>query len=1449
MQYVASFREHSMGYRSRLAIAVKYWLDTALCLFIVIMSSVSNSQAATQPVAEILGAPAGYSSVPYPSITISGDGIISYLYKVDNGDYSAELPVATPVNLDDSVVIDNQTYQVGTDQLNNYINSRVSPIGNIGFTGINSDVDILYLLNPKRFYLSTENILSIEGDAGVNGLSVDLNDAPAGSLGALQSFSISGGRLTQPDGTADSFILDIPPGLDSVVVTPNAYDAGSTILVNGFSVASGTATDPIPVFDGSQILLEVITPDGTRQTYAITTAVNQALNVNTTYRSFYLRTETPNTDYIHLGNNSKSAVTFKMNLNNKTLGSNDDLLGEIRDMPPDYAGEPLYRKAWRFVRDNRYHLESLSDGGWYQNPALFFNSVGFGLCGDSAHLLSKIWSALGYQARVWYMAGHVVPELYSDIDGKWEIYDPDLEVYYTARDGTVAGMADLASDPGLITNPLNPVSSWILPYAGTIASTAVYGDPNKGYVVDSQMPAYALQLQLPPNGTLDFPSIFSPQLKGSYDFSFSPKYTNARLRVPNGWSGNLGIPLVVQSIDLAPGHTLSVLGKDGLGNWQTEPTVSTWTYDITPPVVTAFQASGVYSPTEPVTLVANEPATIYYTTDGSIPTTGSSVYTGPVSSVTPIRYLAVDAAGNTGEIGSYPDLTVQVVSDRTSPQLTGSTVGFTAQVTFTGKSTGSPGIYEYSFWLYDPAQGSWKCVQGYSSNSHWGWDTSQYPPGTYSVQVWARVVGSSAQYDTYYTLDYTLVPVSPATGISLTADKLPPQTQGVHVTFTASASGGTGVYEYAFWLYDPLSGTWVPVQSYGSNAQWDWDTTGYAPGDYFVMVWARSVGSTAPYDVCRSLNSFTISVPPAGGVTLTTDYASPQIQGSQVMFTGQATGATGSYEYEFWLQGTDGSWTTVQGYSGNPSWSWSTAGYAPGSYNVQVWARSVGSTAQYDAYKGTSFVIGIPRVALAADKVSPQVQGSIVAFTGQVPGGSGSYEYEFWLRSPDGSWTVVQGYSSSSSWSWSTADYAPGSYNVQVWARRVGSTARYDAYKGTGYLIAVPPAAAVTLSTDKVSPQVQGSQVTFTGQATGGTGSYEYEFWLQGPDGSWTTVQGYSGNPSWSWSTAGYAPGRYNVQVWARSVGSTAQHDVYKGTNYLLAVPPAAAVTLSTDKVSPQGQGSQVTFTGQATGGTGSYEYEFWLQGPDGSWTSAQGYSGNPSWTWSTAGYAPGRYNIQVWARSIGSTAQHDVYKGTSFVIEIPRVVLAADKVSPQVQGSQVTFTGQATGGTGSYEYEFWLQGPDGSWTTVQGYSGNPSWSWSTAGYAPGSYNVQVWARNVGSTAQYDAFNSTGYLLVVPPAAAVTLSTDKVSPQVQGSPVTFTGQATGGTGSYEYEFWLQGTDGSWTSVQGYSGNPSWSWSTAGYAPGSYNVQVWARSVGSTAQCDAFNSASFVIEIP
>ncbi|MFP2932561.1 chitobiase/beta-hexosaminidase C-terminal domain-containing protein, partial [Pyxidicoccus sp. 3LG] len=104
-----------------------------------------------------------------------------------------------------------------------------------------------------------------------------------------------------------------------------------------------------------------------------------------------------------------------------------------------------------------------------------------------------------------------------------------------------------------------------------------------------------------------------------------------------------------------------------------------YTLDATAPVATATPPGGTYGTAQQVTLSCSDGegsgcAAIHYTLDGSAPTLGSPVYQSPlqVSATTTLRFFAVDAGGNAGEVQ-----TQTYVIDTSAPLTTASPAGGT----------------------------------------------------------------------------------------------------------------------------------------------------------------------------------------------------------------------------------------------------------------------------------------------------------------------------------------------------------------------------------------------------------------------------------------------------------------------------------------------------------------------------------------------------------------------------------------------------------------------------------------------------------------------------------------------------------------------------------------------------------------------------------------------------
>lgn len=99
--------------------------------------------------------------------------------------------------------------------------------------------------------------------------------------------------------------------------------------------------------------------------------------------------------------------------------------------------------------------------------------------------------------------------------------------------------------------------------------------------------------------------------------------------------------------------TVYVKYQDGVGNVSSAFSAGI-TLAMIPPVTTASPAGGIYRTGKTIVLITTEAGTIYYTTDGTMPTAASSVYSGPITiaSSTTIKFFAVSSAGTIEQVKS-----------------------------------------------------------------------------------------------------------------------------------------------------------------------------------------------------------------------------------------------------------------------------------------------------------------------------------------------------------------------------------------------------------------------------------------------------------------------------------------------------------------------------------------------------------------------------------------------------------------------------------------------------------------------------------------------------------------------------------------------------------------------------------------------------------------------------
>jgi PEGA domain-containing protein len=199
-------------------------------------------------------------------------------------------------------------------------------------------------------------------------------------------------------------------------------------------------------------------------------------------------------------------------------------------------------------------------------------------------------------------------------------------------------------------------------------------------------------------------------------------------------------------------------------------------------------------------------------------------------------------------------------------------------------------------------------------------------------------------------------------------------------------------------------------------------------------------------------------------------------------------------------------------------------------------------------------------------------------------------------------------------------------------------------------------ATGVKLTADPARSCLKGTAVTFKAEGSGGTGKYEYRFFMKGPatGDKWVKKQRYSAKNTWTWMTSYADVGRNEIVVHVRSSGSKAKKEAQKGTPYFVsAVAPAKGAKLTADPAGPCYKGTAVTFKAEGSGGTGKYEYRFLMIGPatGDKWVKKQRYSAKNTWTWMTSDADVGANKIVVQVRSSGSKAKKEALKGILYEV------------------------------------------------------------------------------------------------------------------------------------------------------------------------------------------------------
>jgi hypothetical protein len=485
---------------------------------------------------------------------------------------------------------------------------------------------------------------------------------------------------------------------------------------------------------------------------------------------------------------------------------------------------------------------------------------------------------------------------------------------------------------------------------------------------------------------------------------------------------------------------------------------------------------------------------------------------------------------------------------------------------------------------------------------------------------------------------------------------------------------------------------------------------------------------------------------------LAANVGTPLLVGTPVTWTAAATSTAGPVEYKFLLFTQQTGWRVAQDYSTTSTFTWTPGWNDIGKAALQVWVRTVGSSAPYEAWRGLdAFDVTAEPASLKADTEFPSPSGQPVVWTASVTGATSALEYKFLvLDKAMGAWAVLRDFNSSNQVTWTPTHN--GKYALQAWARRVGSSAAYETWAGSGeFDIAASRLSVVSIDADKALPALTGTTITWTARTRGGTaGPLLFKFiQYSAQTASWKIVQDYSPSRTYTWTPTWSDEGYHALQVWVKNNGSPASYDAWLGTDAFEL--RRAPLQLTADKVFPVPPSVNVRWTAEMPDQTVSLEYSFFLYDRSkGTWSVARPYNTINTFDW-TPGVS-GTFALQAWARRAGSNSAYDVWRGTDYldVFNSPARLksFTADTAFPSTRGTPITWTAIASGGTSALEYRFVIYTASTGWRVLREYSQNRSVTWTPGSNEAGTYALQVWVRSTGSAAAYEDWQGTSFFSI-----------------------------------------------------------------------------------------------------
>ncbi|GEM_PF-817410 len=712
--------------------------------------------------------------------------------------------------------------------------------------------------------------------------------------------------------------------------------------------------------------------------------------------------------------------------------------------------------------------------------------------------------------------------------------------------------------------------------------------------------------------------------------------------------------------------------------------------------------------------------------------------------------------------------------------------------------TGGNGRYVFQ-WQSSTDNKSWSDITGAKSAS--------YSPSALTRNTWFRRNVTSGTFTTissntvYIAVRAEFTPGSAGSAQNICFNDVPSPL--VQIT---APSGGKDNFIYQ-WQSSTDNTSWNNIE--GASA------ASYTPPAMTVSTWFRRSVASGDCGI-RYSNSVLITVNPAlsagtTGSDQTICYNSAPSPLTQVT---APSGGTGTYVFQ-WQRSSDNSvWTIISGAT--------LANYTPGTLISNTWFRRIVTSGSCRS-TGNPILITVNQPLTAgsageAQAICYNTAPAILVQTTAPTGGTGSYTYQ-WQRSADNSiWTNISGATSSS--------YSPSALTSTTWFRRNVTSGSCGTISSGGIKITVySDLSAGTIGTDQtVCYNESPSALTQTKAASGGTGTYLFQWQSSVNNSTWNNISGAT--------SSSYTPATLTVNTWFRRTVTSGDCGTVNSNSVIVTVNPALTPgTIGSDQtICYNSAPSTLTQITAPTGGSGTFTYQ-WQSSTDNSmWTSISGAT--------SATYSPPAITVNTWyRRNVSSGA----CTGTSNIVLITVYQAlnagsagTAQSVCFNTAPDALTQITAPSGGTGTYNYQWQSSLNNTTWTNISGAS--------SSSYSPPELSVTTWFRRTVSSGSCGSANSPSVRITVySDLTAGTIGPDQsICYNNIPSAITPVIAPSGGTGIYTYQWQSSVNNSVWLNISGAT--------SSSFSPSALTSDMWYRRTVTSGSCGSSTTNTVVITV-